>query len=68
MDLLWASRLPAEWRFDGLWRDIPLILASGERISSLVVNILPVFMPLRISTVRQRQRLAVYIAFGGKFL
>ena len=61
VDLLLASRLPAEWQFDVFWRDIPPALAYGERISSLVVNILPVFMPLRISTPRQRQGLAVYI-------
>ncbi len=61
VDLLWASRLPAEWQFDVFWREIPPALAYGERISSLVVNILPVFMPLCISTPRQRQGLAAYI-------
>ena len=61
VNLLWASRLPAEWQFDVFWRDIPPALAYGERISSLVVNVLPALMPLRISTMRQRKGLAVYI-------
>ena len=61
VDLLLASRLPAEWQFDVFWRDIPPALAYGERISSLVVNILPVFMILRISTLRQRKGLVIYI-------
>ena len=62
VDLLWASRLPAEWQFDAFWRDIPPFLAYGERISSLAVNILPVFMPLHVTTARQRRGLAVYVA------
>ena len=61
LDLLYASRLPDEWQFDVFWRDIPPALTFGERITSLVVNILPVFMPLRISTLRRRQGLVVYI-------
>jgi hypothetical protein len=61
VDLLWASRLPAGWQFDVFWRDIPTALAYGERISSLVVNILPVFMTFGISTQRQRKGLAAYI-------
>lgn len=61
VDLLWASRLPPAWQFDVFWRNIPPAVAYGERISSLVVNILPVFMPLRISTMRQRRGLVVYI-------
>ncbi len=55
LNLLWASRLPAEWQFDAFWRDIPPALAYGERITSLVVNVLPVLMPFRISTTRQRK-------------
>lgn len=61
VDLLWASRLPPDWRFSVFWKDIPPALVYGERISSLVVNILPVLMPLRISTIRQRRGLVVYI-------
>lgn len=61
VDLLWASHLPAEWQFDVFWRDIPPALAYGERISSLIVNILPVFMPLRISTMRQSRGWMIYI-------
>jgi hypothetical protein len=61
MGLLWASRLPPEWQFDVFWRDIPPALVYGEKITSLVVNILPALMPLRISTMRQRKGLAVYI-------
>ena len=61
VNLFWASRLPPEWQFDVFWRDIPPALTYGERISSLVVNVLPVFMPLRISTIRQRRGLVVYV-------
>jgi len=61
VNLFWASRLPPEWQFDVFWRDIPPALAYGERISSLVVNILPVFMIFGISTLRQRKGWAVYL-------
>lgn len=61
VNLFWASRLPPEWQFDVFWKDIPPVIAYGERIASLVVNILPVIMPLSISTLRQKKGLVVYL-------
>jgi len=49
LNLLWASRLPPMWQFEYFWRDIPPAIAYGEIISRIAVNVLPVFMPLRIS-------------------
>ena len=61
VNLLWAGRLPPEWQFDVFWRNIPPALAYGERIGSLIVNILPVLMPLRFSTLMQKKGLVIYI-------
>ncbi len=61
LNLLWAARLPPMWLFESFWKDIPPAIVYGERISSIAVNVLPVFMPLRISTKRQRTGLVVYI-------
>ena len=61
LNLFWATRLPPMWQFESFWKDIPPILAYGERISSIVINILPVFMPLRVSTKRQRIGFMIYI-------
>jgi hypothetical protein len=61
LNLLWASRLPLMWRFESFWNDIPPAIAYGEIISRPVVNVLPVFMPLRVSTKSQKSGLVIYI-------
>ncbi|HLC04422.1 MAG TPA: hypothetical protein VJK02_15410 [Anaerolineales bacterium] len=61
LNLLWASRLPPMWQVEFFWKDISPAIAYGENISRLLVNVLPVFMPLRLSTKRQRTGLVVYI-------
>ena len=61
LNLLWTSRLPPMWQFEFFWKDIPPAIAYGENISRVVVNVLPVFMPLRVSTKRQRTGLVIYI-------
>lgn len=61
LNLLWANSLPPMLQVEFFWQDIPPAIAYGENISRLVVNILPVFMPLRISTKRQRTGLAIYL-------
>lgn len=61
VNLVWVSRLPPMWHSEVFWKDIPPVIAYGERIFSLMVNVLPVFMPLRIETKGQRIGLAVYL-------
>ncbi len=61
LNLLWVARLPPMWQFESFWKDIPPAIAYGETISRIVVNVLPVFMPLRVSTKRQRTGLVIYI-------
>jgi hypothetical protein len=61
LNLLWASRLPSGWQFNVFWKNIPSLVAYGEKIARLVVNVLPLFMPLQFSTVRQKQGLMIYI-------
>jgi hypothetical protein len=64
LNVLWAGRLPPPWQFGNFWRDIPPAIAYGERMASLAVNVLPVFMPLRLSSKRQRRGFALYL-FGA---
>ena len=61
LNLLWATRLPPMWQVDFFWKDIPPAIAYGENISRIFINFLPVFMPLRVSTKRQRTGLVIYI-------
>lgn len=61
INLVWVSRLPAMWQTDVFWKNIPPLVAYGENISRIAVNILPLFMPLTISTKRQRIGLAIYL-------
>ena len=61
LNLLWATRLPPMWQFEFFWKDIPPAIAYGENISRILVNVLPVFMPLRVSTKQQRTGLVIYI-------
>lgn len=61
LNLLWATRLPPMWQFEFFWKDIPPAIAYGENISRIVFNVLPVFMPLRVSTKRQKTGLVVYV-------
>lgn len=61
VNLAWAGRLPPMWRFGVFWRDIPPVIAYVENITRLVVNVLPVFMPLRVAAKGQRTGLVVYV-------
>jgi hypothetical protein len=61
LNLLWTNRLPPMWQMEFFWKDIPSAISSGENISRIAVNVLPVFMPLRIATKRQRAGLTIYL-------
>jgi hypothetical protein len=61
LNLLWTNRLPPMWQMEFFWKDIPSAISSGENIFRIAVNVLPVFMPLRIATKRQRAGLAIYL-------
>lgn len=61
LNVAWAARLPPMWQAGSFWQSIPPAIAYGENATRVLVNILPVFMPLHVATTRQRAGLAIYI-------
>jgi hypothetical protein len=68
LNLLWATRLPPMWQFEFFWKNIPPAITYGENISRTLVNVLPVFMPLHVSTKRQKTGLVIYIMGALSYL
>jgi hypothetical protein len=63
--LLWnwafASRLPRAFSAEYFEKDIPVFITTAENLLRLVVFILPLFMPLNISTRPQEIGLWLYV-------
>ena len=66
LNLLWSTRLPPMWQSESFSKGIPLVIAYGESISRVVIMVLPMLMPLRLSTKRQRTGLAIYIIVADR--
>jgi len=62
--LLWnwalASRLPRAFSAEYFEKDIPVFITTAENLLRLVIFILPLFMPLSISTQTQKIGLWLY--------
>jgi hypothetical protein len=60
-DGLLTARLPAQYQMDVFWKDIPAFIATGENLFRIIVFILPLLMPLSITTRPQKIGLWVYL-------
>ena len=58
-NIIFASKLPAEFLPDIFWRDIPPLIKFGENITRVAVFALPAFMPLDMRG--RRRETAVYL-------
>lgn len=54
--------LPPVFAPSEFWRDIPHLLGTAENSLRLLVFTLPFFMPLNVSSARQRTGLGIFIA------
>ncbi len=54
--------LPPAFAPNEFWRDIPYALGAAENLLRWLVFALPFFMPLKVSSVRERKGLGVFIA------
>jgi len=59
--MVFGNRLPPPLLFENFSKGIPPVIEYGETIFRYAVMILAVFMPLQISTPRQKVGLAIYI-------
>lgn len=59
--MVFGNQLPPALLYENFSRGIPPVIEYGETFFRYAVMILAVFMPLRISTQRQKTGLAIYI-------
>lgn len=59
--MVFGNQLPPPLLFENFSKGIPPVIEYGETIFRSAVMILAVFMPLRISTQRQKIGLAIYM-------
>lgn len=61
-NIIFASRLPAQYLPDIFWKDIPDVVKYGENIMRIVVFGMPLFFSIGLSTKTQKQGLVWYLA------
>ncbi len=61
-----TNKLPQEFQPEIFWNEVPAWLKYGENISRILIFILTILMPLRISDSIQQKGLLLYI--GGTLL
>ena len=61
-NVIFASRLPAQFLPDIFWKDIPNAVQYGENILRIFVFMMPLFFTFGISTHNQKKGTAWYLA------
>jgi hypothetical protein len=65
---IFSSQLPRVWQTEVFQKDIPPVIAYGEQIFRTLLIFLAVFMPLNISTQKQKVGLAIYLIGAGSYI
>jgi hypothetical protein len=61
-NILFATSLPRGYAMEFFWKDIPPIVGTAENTLRVIAFFLPLLMPLRIQTSRQKTGLGIYLA------
>jgi len=60
-NVIFSNKLPELYSKEVFWKDIPSFIANVENVFRLLVFVLPVLMPLRISTLTQKLGMSLYV-------